>query len=338
MVKCELKNSLIPLLFVVIGALFLFNVLNSKNNKDIVKALNDSEKEQKTDKIEKFVNPIYGLRKILREYSSYDKLTLKGSCKQEYFNNDVLSETHKSTIKNIINYILKDIHACSQQIYSFKEINVVLLETNLLGKRFIVDTFIYDVKNFYSVRILVDFVTIRDDVYLNSIELYEGSNNNIINKYDVVLGDQSYLTNRNQFVSNWIAEKNKEYLNKNKLYGVDDSSIESFPVDFSADKNLKKLDITSHGKMLLPTAIDSDNTVQALSSEFCKAQEIDWDGTGANKPLQRPPKCALHNTATFAQANTPYYTPALFDNTKLYKGQEELDNGWMFEKHREPYL
>ena len=335
---CNLNNSLIPFLFVIIGSLFLYNYLNIKNNKDIINAIKQSDEEQKNDRIEKFINPIYGFKKVLRQYSNYDKVALQGSCKQEYFNNDVLTEKYKSSIKNIINFILKEIHHQTQQIYTFKEINVVLLETNLLGQRFIVDTFIYDVKNFYSIRILVDYVIIGEDVYLNTIELYEGSNNNVINRFDVVLGDQSYLTNRNQFLSNWFAEKNNEYKYKHKLHGISDSQLESFPVNFFADKNVKKLDINSFGKMILPTAIDSNNTIQALSSEFCKAQEIDWDSTGANKPIPRPPKCALHNTATIAQANTPYYTPALFDSSKLYKGKTDLNNAWLFKKYRDPYF
>ena len=328
--KCNLNNSLIPFLFVIIGSLFLFNFLNAKNNKDIMSALQQSDEEQQMNRIEKFVNPIYGLKKILKQYSNYDKVALQGSCKQEYFTNDILTEQYKSNIKNVINFILKEIHVQTQQIYTFKEINIVLLETNLLGQRFVVDTFIYDVKNFYSIRILVDYVIIGEDVYLNTIELYEGSNNNIINRYDVILNDQSYLTNRNQFLSNWFAEKNNQYKYKYKLHGVSDSDLESFPVNFFEDKNVKKLGINSFGKMILPTAIDSNNTVEPESALFCKAQEINWDNTGANIPIKRPPKCALHNTATIAQPNIPYYTPALFDNTKLYKGKTKLEYGWMF--------
>ena len=90
--------------------------------------------------------------------------------------------------------------------------------------------------------------------------------------------------------------------------------------------------------MILPTAIDSNKTVQPESALFCKAQEINWDNTGANIPIQRPPKCALHNTATIEQPTIPYYTPALFDSSKLYKGQEDLNNAWLFKKYRDPYL
>ena len=62
----------------------LWSMLSSKKESKILEHIPndsveiDSKNEKKQDKLENFVNPIYGLRKSLREYSSNNKLTLKG--------------------------------------------------------------------------------------------------------------------------------------------------------------------------------------------------------------------------------------------------------------------
>ena len=209
-----------------------------------------------------------------------------------------------------------------------------MIQQNLLGTRQIIDTFIYDVKNFHSVRIIVDVVQIGAELYLNHIGLFDGSNTVILNRYDTIENGTSILNSNNQFSTNWITMLDSTYRKDYTLYGIESSKLESSEVsDYLSDKNVKKLGVNSFGKLLLPTYIDSDKVVKPLSSEFCKVQEVDWDWTSANKPRKIPPNCALHNSASIAQANTPYYTPSLFD-----LNNNELDNSWMFDKHRDPMV
>ena len=345
MKKCNISNTIMYGLLLVIAMLLVWTFVNDKNKND--KSAGNPLLESKKSELEKFVNPSYSIRKALKSYSNYNKVVLKGQCKQDYYSNDILTEDQKKLIQNVVKFILQDVSNISSEnnedfninnngIYNFKEINRVLVETNLLGKRYIVDTFIYDVKHFHSVRIMLDFVIIGDDVYLNNVQLYDGANNNVMNRFDSISNaGVGILYSTDQFQENWVTMMNKSYAGY-KLFGVDGSTLERSDLD-PVNNNLHKLDINSHGKLILPTYIDNDKTVKPLSPEFCKAQEVDWDQTGANKPRHIPPNCALHNSATIAQANIPYYTPSIFDQTQTYNNKE-LNDGWMFSRNRDPMV
>jgi hypothetical protein len=343
MKKCNVANTIMYSLLIVIVGLLLWTFTKNKSQL----SPNPSRSESKQVQLEKFVNPLYNIRQGLKNYSNYNKVVLKGQCKQDYYSNDILTEDQKKLIQNVVKYILQDVSNISSEnndnfninnngIYNFKEINRVLVETNLMGKRYIVDTFVYDIKHFHSVRIMLDFVIIGDDVYLNNVQLYDGANNNLMNRFDSISGaGVGILYSTDQFQENWVTMMNNSYA-KYKLFGVDGSTLESSDLD-PVNNNLHKLDINSHGKLILPTYIDNDKTVKPLSPEFCKAQEVDWDQTGANKPRNVPPNCALHNSATIAQANVPYYTPSIFDQTQTYNNKE-MNDGWMFTRNRDPMV
>ena len=342
MKKCDINisNVLLYGLLLVIALLLVWTFVNNKNNN----ILGDNPLlESKKYELEKFVNPSYSIRKALKDYSNHNKVILKGTCKLDYYSNDILTEEQRVIIQNVVKYILQDVSTISSKnnedfninnngIYNFKEINRVLLETNLLGARYIVDTFIYDIIHFHSVRIILDFVIIRDDVYLNNIQLYDGSNNNIINRFDSIsCAGVGILYSTDQFQENWITMMNKSYAGY-KLYGVDGSTLESSNLD-PVNNNLHKLNINSHGKLILPTYIDNDKTVKPYSDEFCIKQEVNWDWTSANIPINVPPNCILHNSATIAQANIPYYTPSIFDQSQTYNNKPQ-ENAWLFYPHR----
>ena len=336
--ECQLYKPLMYGLLVVIVALSLWTISNKNKNKLQDQLLNKDN--DKLDSVEKFINPSYTIKKAFKNYSNHNKVVLKGQCKQEYYTNDILSEKDRNLIQNIVNYILADVskqldnrvNINNDGVYNFKEINKVLIESNLLGKRYIVDTFIYDIKNYYSIRILLDFVVIRKDVYVNYVGLYEGSNNNVMNRFDSISGaGVGILYSTDQFQENWVTLFNKSYAGF-KLFGVDGTTLESSDLDPETN-NLHKLGINSLGKMILPTYVDNDKTVKPYSDEFCKKQKVNWDWTSANIPKIVPPNCALHNSATIAQANIPYYSPSIFDETQTYNNKKS-NNSWLFRPER----
>ena len=65
--------------------------------------------------------------------------------------------------------------------------------------RFIVDTFIHDVKNFYTIRLSVDIVIHNGVTYINYLDIDESAVNNILNKYDVKYQAQGILSKYNMF-------------------------------------------------------------------------------------------------------------------------------------------
>jgi hypothetical protein len=322
-------DIIVSYFFIIIIIMIIYNYVYNNNNNSVSSILSSCKNTNIKQTIESFVNPQYELYDVFRNYSSNNKVILNGNCKQEYFTNDILSEKDKESIQKITQFILQDISNLNQNrrfninnngVYNFKEINKVLIETNLMGKRYVIDTFVYDVRNFYSIRILIDYVIIEKNVFFNSIRLYDGANNNIINRYDTVINRIGVLNDTNQFTENWLSYLDKTYSDKYTLYGTEDNTIEYSKLTQEIH-NIKKLGIDSYGKLLLPTYIDNNKTIKPTSSLFCKAQEIFWDWTSAYKPSKNvPSNCLLHNSATIAQANIPYYTPSTFAHTNIHKG------------------
>ena len=67
--------------------------------------------------------------------------------------------------------------------------------------RCIVNADIYDVKNYYSIKLVLDFTSINDiTIYLNYIDIDHSSLNNLLNKYDVKMElSRKILTKYNMF-------------------------------------------------------------------------------------------------------------------------------------------
>ena len=51
--------------------------------------------------------------------------------------------------------------------------------------RSILNCFIYDIKNHYTIKLSMDIVSYEGEIYFNFIDIDESSINNILNNYDV---------------------------------------------------------------------------------------------------------------------------------------------------------
>ena len=94
-----------------------------------------------------------------------------------------------------------------EKSFSIDETNIETFKHNhgsIDVQTYRINNFAYstDIKNFYEIRILIDFVIIKNDIYLNYIGEDFASNDNIINRYDYTMTNTGYLENRNQIKNN----------------------------------------------------------------------------------------------------------------------------------------
>ena len=120
------------------------------------------------------------------------------------YTESTLTEKLKGFISENIHTIIKKTKQLKPNIdYYIKDLIDVYQQVDIHGnQRYIVSVFIYDVKNFYTLKILVDFVLIMDDLYVNYIGEDFSSNDNILNTYDYTMSNRGYLEWYNQINNN----------------------------------------------------------------------------------------------------------------------------------------
>jgi len=124
----------------------------------------------------------------------------------------------KDELKNIINSILKDLNNISPAKYYPGEYESVILERGTNGdKRYIIDTFMYDIKDRYNVRILIDIVDKNNKYHLNNIRMVNADD-------DIIpLITNVYGINTNKIIDS----RTLTSCSQNSLVGKEKSTLES---------------------------------------------------------------------------------------------------------------
>ena len=148
-------------------------------------------------------------------------------------------------------------------------------------------------------RVILDIVIINNEILVNYINVNDASNNNIIDKYDVVFQDQGILFNHNNFSSNIRALLDTEYQKNNKLISVNSASLDSknynlenvmslhsvlkkyLPSTLSSEseKNLQMKGLDGQLEMYFPPTITT-----AKSPQFCDKYLNGWTSNAVNIP------------------------------------------------------
>ena len=70
----------------------------------------------------------------------------------------------------------------SENDYYVKKIeNVYCLVDRKNNERYIIDFFIYDTKNYYTIRLISDIVIIDNEIYINYLNINSGGNSSLLN-------------------------------------------------------------------------------------------------------------------------------------------------------------
>ena len=186
-----MKNNTLFLLLLLFLMLFFIHQNTNMIDK-IMKPINYSPEVnyKRTKKINPtnmgFVKPEHRLLKTFDSISSSNKVQLNGTCQRFSFTKHSIDTNIEEYIQTLLKDIIQSLNKISASEYYLKDIENVYAMMNINNeKRFIIDFFIYDVQNYYTIRLFTDIVIIQDEVYLNYLNVYSGSNQILLNKYDI---------------------------------------------------------------------------------------------------------------------------------------------------------
>ena len=305
------------LLMIIFIAVIIFYLMRSSNSTTVVDI---SPKQDLTMGIkeglrkDKFVKPTHNLLYIFNQMSSHDKIRLNGNCKSSIFTRDTIPKNKDEYLKDVMNIIIEHVkHIDSEQDYFLKEVDQVYEQSDIYGnKRYIIISFIFDIKNYYTMKIVIDFVRFKntDKLYVNSIGNEFSSNYNILNKYDFTIFSKGYLKDYDMFDKDARHILDENYRKYYKLIGVGDSTLE-----YHLLENVYKIDKSSFNKYDLENYTKyyySDRMPTEESNVFCQKHLNEWDEHGVKMANQFiPPDCVANNNAAEKQLNRPYFAPGV---------------------------
>ena len=267
-----------------------------------------------------FVKPEHRLLKIFDSISSSNKVKPSGTCQRFSFTKHSIDTSIEEYIKTVLQDMIQSLNVITTAEYYLKEIENVYISMNQRNeKRFIVDFFVYDVQNHYSIRLLTDLVIINEEIYLNYLNVYAGSNQLLLNKYDVKHNRTGILFDANMFNDNIDNLFDNYYKSDFKLLKPNDDLSSVFQVNTLKNtffpssistKSLEELnqkDLSSYLEMYLP---ENQNNIK--SPIFCNKYSLEWDNKGIFKQKEIDKNdCYFHNEQAVSKINEPYFSPGV---------------------------
>ena len=292
-------NYLIAFLILLIICYIVFFRDNKKNNNNkIIESFRDTVD---------FNDPSFKFFKALNDIKSSDKIILENVTSKCYLTTQTIEQDLKMKVKNILKKVISDLNnILRRDEYYINDIEgLYIIKDDKNNYRIITISMIHDVKNYYSVKFLMDMVYFNKKYYLNYLNIDERATNNILNTYDVRQVDHSKGILFNQDMVNEDLEDtlNNIYKTNNKI--LDISDIKNTKYNFFELDNLNKY--------YLPEGVPD-----MYSPSFCKKyNEKQWDSNG--NPIENnniPEACISNNNSIQQILNEPYDTPGVLNDWK----------------------
>lgn len=280
-----------------------------------------------------FVKPEHRLLKILNTVSAGSKIRLDGKLQAYIYNKNTIDKSVEDRLSAIMKNLIGTINLLTENDYYIKQIeNVYGLISKNGNQRYFIDFFIYDIKNYYTVRCISDIVIVDKEIYINYLNVQTGSNPTILNKYDVKFNDTGILFDGNMFKENIDGLFDSFYKNSFEVISVPETSLEYsnvdltsvismnsisnlyYPSSVSTDtvKELEKKDLSGYVEMYLP-----QNQINIKSPQFCEKYKIEWDSYGIpNLSDNKDNNCYVHDNSMQATINRPINPPGIFNDQR----------------------
>lgn len=280
---------LLPILLLVFVIFFVLNKLTEKN-------INIISPGGKTIPSER-----NSLVKLLNDISSGDKVILKNVTEKWSLNKDTIDEELKSEITGLIREVLETIKGMTNYNFFINNIeNLYVMKDNDGNFRCILNCFIYEVQKFYTIKLVMDFVSYNEEIYINFIDIDESSINNIINKYDIRWKGSGILSNYDMFDENTIHMLDNYYNSNYEIVYLNNKDI-----------NIDKTTLFTFNQLknnYLPSNAPNDEG----SPHFCKKNNKDWDYKGIQ--TQSCKNCLVNDNSYQGVPNIPIQGPGVVTN------------------------
>ena len=346
-------NHIFIFICILLVSIIIMNELTKKqsyiytdNPRKTISSLHQSIQHHKDINYSGFVEPEHKLIQVLQGMSSGSKIKLTGACKSLLYTKHTLTETLQNDLLALITYVLTSLHKLSSRNYYIKEIENAYIQIDKnKNRRFILDFFMYDVKNYYSVRVVCDIVIIDNIVYMNYINILPTSTTNIIDRYNYKFNSQGILIDSDMFQENMDELLNQSYKQHYTIIGVNDTNNDYSDLDLSSVMTLESI-----ANMYLPTYIKESEytyykekeldgylekyyppdlkTIQ--SPQFCqKYKNQEWDNYGIPNEQEAPDYCITDHNQTSIEYNRPWFGPGL-----MYERSSKDRYSWLKDPER----
>ncbi len=298
-------NFIIIMVFLGILA-FLLN--NNENKNSISPKLPVVQEEKKTDD-ERFLE-------ALTNVSAADKVILKNVTEKWSLNKYIIDDKINDKLTKIAKDVINKTGINSGNHFHIKSIDhVYIMKDKDKNFRAIMSFFVHDVRNFHTIKIILDIVSINKIIYINHIDIDESGIKNVIKNYDIRLNSHGILSNYNMFDEDTRILLDNYYRTNYKV------------VELSQDDY-----ITNRSSLFTLDQLVDDylpaNVPTKDSPMFCDKYSFDWDSSSTL--LKNNKDCSIQNPSIRSYPNTPYFAPGVVTNNvdqNKYDWLYEIDRG-----------
>lgn len=242
--------------------------------------------ETKKDKRKKLIT-------TLKNISESDKVVLSEVTEKWSMNKNVIDpDTNKRSV-NIVKEVMNTLEIFSNDKFYVKNVeNVYVMKDKKGNYRTIISAFIYDIKNYHTVKIIIDAVYFENILYINHIDIDESGIKNVLQHYDIKYKSSGILSNYNNFDKNVEVLLDNYYKEKYKVIPLKHNDMVDLSNTFSFN-NLKK--------KIMPY-----NTPKK-SSIFCNKESTMWNSLGISNDGNE--ECLFNNPTVNKYPVEPLYLP-----------------------------
>lgn len=318
----ELKDFFYPAIFIIIAFLLLNTTKLKRNSTNSTNEENGILKDLPKNYVDyvpknSFVKPKHELLQLLSDISSSDKIYLKNIVEKKSYTNKTIDVDLNELVVMVLKKIISGINGISKKDFFIKEIEkIFLIKDDDDNIRVISDAYIYDISNHYTIRINVDYVIFKDEIYINMIDIDESAINNMLNNYDVKYQSQGILS-KYMSVNDYESLLNNHYKDSGyNIIGVDKSTLDFDSTSLSGVFTLSQL-----SKNYLPSG-----TPNQSAPYLCKKNSDKFDSFGINFINDVKADCVANDNAITKQPNKPYNAPGVVTKRVDFNEYDWLKN------------
>ena len=258
--------------------------------------------------------PQHILHNILQNFSSGDKVNLTGDCVVNLYTRNTITVDQKLKFTDLIKQILHSVYGLTNHVYEVQELNNIYEQLDSKrNARYIIDATINSTNNFYSVKITVDVVVFNGEILVNSISMNDSSNNNIINRFDMVYQDQGILVEHDTFSENISSILDNQYRLQHNVIDINAKNMDgkNYPLD-------NVLSLTSLANMYYPAKVTNGtiDNFRLKGMDGLLEQYFPPRLRTVESPQYcdkyRGENCIFQHASTSTEYTQPYMAPGLF--------------------------
>ena len=320
---------LLYLIAIIIILLMFYKLINNNNNNNNNNSIFFKPKcfksiEGNTTKSD-FSNPKQMFLKVINDIKLSDKIVLNNVVSKCYMDKNTIEPSLNIKVNNILKDVISEMNKIlNEDEYFIKGLEeLYIIKDDKENFRLIISSFIYDIKNYYQIKFIMDVVFINGEYYLNFINIDERATNSLINRYDI--RDIDHQATGLLLSYNMINEDLESILNE---YYKQNNNILDFINNNNNNNNNKYnfMKISDLSKYYLP-----DGVPDLFSPMFCEKNSDNWGTDGVPfKNLNLPDTCISNNNAITKILNEPYDAPGV-----LY-GDKTSEYSWLFNLFSNP--